>query len=91
MVVIPPAAMLGLYVLLLRETALADADSAGGPRPRPPPTAGVAAQWPAVPCGPGRPEAGADGPRSSTSRPAPRAKDQLYDQYADATVRAVGD
>lgn len=80
-VCIPPAGMLGMYLLLLREAALADAEQA---------------RWRA-----------ADDQRVQAARrrvePEPeeygaqiidisaRLGDQLYDQYADATIRAVGD
>jgi hypothetical protein len=80
-VCIPPAVMLGMYLLLLREAALADAERA---------------RWRA-----------AEDRRVQAARrhaePEPeehgaqiidisaRLGDQLYDQYADATIRAVGD
>jgi hypothetical protein len=78
-VCIPPAAMLGMYLLLLREAARADADRARA--------------WQEVP---------ADYAWEPEPQPVPeptaevidlsaRLEDQLYDQYADATMRAVGD
>jgi hypothetical protein len=78
---VPPAGMLGMYLLLLREAALADAEQA---------------HWRA-----------AENRRVQTARQvahterlertaqiidiSARLGDQLYDQYADATIRAVGD
>ncbi len=78
---IPPGGMLGIYLLLLREAALADAEQA---------------RWRA-----------ALAHRAQTARQVARSElaertaqvidisdrlgDQLYDQYADATIRAVGD
>jgi hypothetical protein len=78
---IPPGGMLGIYLLLLREAALADAEQA---------------RWRA-----------AESRRAQAARQVARPEyaeataevidisdrlgDQLYDQYADATIRAVGD
>ena len=85
-VCIPPAVMLGMYLLLLRETAIADAERA---------------QWLAV-----MEQRRADRERAYRTEVPPtpdeqpsaeiidisgRVNDMLYDQYADATVRAVGD
>lgn len=82
---LPPAGMLVMYLLLLREAALADAEQA---RRR---AAMEARLWAAY-----------ERERQATSQPdeepsaeiidiSARVGDQLYDQYADATVRAVGD
>ncbi len=78
---VPPGGMLGIYLLLLREAALADAEQA---------------RWRA-----------AEDRRAEAARQVARVEyaestalvidiserlgDQLYDQYADATIRAVGD
>ncbi len=78
---VPPTGMLGMYLLLLREAALADAEQA---------------RWRA-----------AEEQRVEAARQVARVErqertaeiidisdrlgDQLYDQYADATMRAVGD
>lgn len=81
---IPPVGMLGMYMLLLREAALADAENeqrrqevilsrAARQRAR--------AAWAAR-----VPE-----PTAEIIDISERVRDQLYDQYADATVRAVGD
>jgi hypothetical protein len=85
LVVIPPAGMLGMYLLLLRETAIADAEQAGR-------RAAMAARvWAA------RQRAYAAALEREAEQTAQiidisaRVGDQLYDQYADATVRAVGD
>jgi hypothetical protein len=85
-VLVPPAGMLGIYVLVLREAAQADAEQA---------------RWLAQ-----ERSAQAEAARlrarqtREATEPQPTAKiidisarvtDQLYDQYADATIRAVGD
>jgi hypothetical protein len=85
-VCVPPAVMLGMYVLLLRETALADAETA---------------HWRAEQAHAARERNRARSRQAWAARtPQPTAEiidisarltDQLYDQYADATVRAVGD
>jgi hypothetical protein len=80
-VCVPPVGMLGTYLLLLREAALADAEHA---RWR------AAEDW----------RVEADRQRAREEQPertaqvidiSARLNDQLYDQYADATMRAVGD
>jgi hypothetical protein len=77
---LPPAGMLGLYLLLLREAALADAER----------------RWRAAE----EQRALAAHQRTRAAHPAGTAQvidisarlgDQLYDQYEDATMRAVGD
>ena len=79
--------MLGMYVLLLRETALADAERAHrrgqAGRCRPP-----ARAWPAS-----RAAWAARTPQPTAQiiDISARLQDQLYDQYEDATNRAVGD
>jgi hypothetical protein len=85
-VCVPPAVMLGMYLLLLREAALADAENA---------------RWRAGQANAARQRARARSREAWAARtPQPTAEiidisarlgDQLYDQYADATVRAVGD
>jgi hypothetical protein len=77
-VCVPPAGMLGIYLLLLREAALADAELA---RRR------AAESWRAQ-------AARRVAPIEQTAEVidiSDRLSDQLYDQYADATIRAVGD
>ena len=82
---IPPAGMLVMYLLLLREAAIADAEQARGRAEF------EARQWAAY-----------EREREATWQPdeqpsaeiidiSARVGDQLYDQYADAAVRAVGD
>jgi hypothetical protein len=82
---IPPALMLVMYLLLLREAAIADAEQA---RRR---AAFEARQWAAYE----REREAAWHPEEQPSAEiidiSARVGDQLYDQYADATVRAVGD
>ena len=98
---LPPVAMLLLYVLLLREIAMADAELA---RKR--------AAWEAREARAAQAsrdvwrrahevwqaEAEADAPAEASAEPTAkiidisgRVGDQLYDQYADAAARAVGD
>jgi hypothetical protein len=84
-VCIPPAGMLGIYLLLLREAAVADAEQA---RRRAAmelrvQAARQRAQFDAM-------EYDAQ-PSAQIIDISARVGDQLYDQYADATVRAVGD
>jgi hypothetical protein len=82
---IPPAGMLGMYLLLLRETALADAEQA---RQR-------ATLEMRVQAARQREQAYWDTQTEEHSAEiidiSARVGDQLYDQYADATIRAVGD
>ena len=87
-VCIPPAVMLGMYLLLLREAAIADAERARwlaelewrrAERER---AYEVQAQAPQAPD---------EQPAAEVIDISARVGDMLYDQYADATVRAVGD
>ncbi len=90
-VLVPPAGMLGTYVLVLREAAQADAEQA---------------RWLAQEQAAQEQAAQTEAARlrvhqtRAATQPQPTAKiidisarvtDQLYDQYADAAVRAVGD
>ncbi len=80
-VCVPPAAMLGMYLLLLREAAIADAE-----------VATYRADQAALSRRQARAEAAmAPQPTAEIIDISDRLGDQLYDQYADATVRAVGD
>ncbi len=92
-VIIPPVLMLAGFMLLLRESARIDAERARVARTHARDGAGRAAAAARA----GVPEA-----RPGTGDPAPeptaeiidisgRFGDQLYDQYADAAVRAIGD
>ena len=83
-VCIPPAVMLGMYVLLLRETALADAEHADQ-------QAAAAAHRRAVARSRAAWAARTPQPSAQIIDISGRLKDQLYDQYEDATDRAVGD
>jgi hypothetical protein len=79
---VPPAGMLGLYLLLLREAALSDAQQA---RSR----AAEEHRSEAT-----RHRVHHIQPADDTAQVidiSARLGDQLYDQYADATMRAVGD
>jgi hypothetical protein len=80
-VCIPPAVMLGMYLLLLREAALADAERA---RWR-------AAEGRRVQVARHRAEEEHEEHGAQIIDISARLGDQLYDQYADATIRAVGD
>ena len=80
--------MLGLYLLLLREAALADAEQARG----------RAAMELRVQAARHRAYASALDEMERQAQPSAqiidisaRVGDQLYDQYADATLHAVGD
>ncbi|HEV3292154.1 MAG TPA: hypothetical protein VG123_24510 [Streptosporangiaceae bacterium] len=91
-VVLPPGVLLAGFVLLLREAARSDAQRAraGAARPRAgagPATSARSAQAGAVP-DTGRPDAE---PGAQIIDISARVGDQLYDQYADAARRAVGD
>jgi hypothetical protein len=87
---IPPTGMLGMYLLLLREVAHADAENdrrqreaimAQAARQRAHDAWAAQQDWSAR-----MPE-----PEAEIIDISARVRDQLYDQYADATVRAVGD
>ena len=82
---IPPAGMLGMYLLLLREVAIADAEQA---RRR---AEFEARQWAAYEREREATWQPDDQPSAEIIDISARVGDQLYDQYADATVRAVGD
>ena len=89
---VPPVAMLVLYVLLLREIAMADAELARKRRAwearQDQAQAAEAADW--------RREQERSEPEDPEQTAeiidiSSRVGDELYDQYADAAVRAVGD
>jgi hypothetical protein len=91
-VMIPPAVMLAGYVLVLREAGRSDARRAREIAARRQAAAG-AVGWPAqaeAAGGTAEPEA-ATAPGAQIIDISARVGDQLYDQYADAEVRAVGD
>jgi hypothetical protein len=91
--VVPPAGMLGMYVLLLRQATIADREQE---RRRAAQATQAAHAQPAR-----RPAEAPRRARVITFEPpepsadvidiSARVGDQLYDQYADATIRAVGD
>jgi hypothetical protein len=92
-VIVPPGALLGGFLLLLRETARSDADLTTR-RPR------ADRESPAVPAdtavaGPDRAEVVAEVVETEFSAKiidiSARVTDQVYDQYTDAAERAVGD
>jgi hypothetical protein len=85
LVLIPPAAMLGMYLLLLRETAVVDVEQA---HRRAAMEARVQAARQRAYEAEREPE---PEPFAEIIDISARVGDQLYDQYADATVRAVGD
>jgi hypothetical protein len=93
-VVIPPALMLAGFVLLLREAARIDTERARVAASEPSREASARAQADTTDqpqhAGPAdRGQAGA--PDAKIIDISSRVGDQLYDQYADAEVRAVGD
>jgi hypothetical protein len=85
-VCIPPAVMLGMYVLLLRETALADAEQAHHQAQQ-----AAAARARAEARSREAWAARTPQPTAQVIDISGRLADQLYDQYDDATIRAVGD
>ena len=99
-VMIPPTVLLAGYLLLLREAAHADAeararrDLAHAEAPASAAGAAVPAARPAQPAQSGT-EAEIPveetGPRADIIDLSEHVNDQLYDQYADAKLRAVGD
>ena len=93
-IIIPPAIMLGLYLLLLREAA--EADTENEIRRAEAQAAAEAAYAASMERARAREALAAEAPQPEAeiidiSARTAQAKDQLYDQYADATVRAVGD
>ena len=74
--------MLGMYLLLLREAALADSENANRRAEAEHETRHRARA---------RARERAQRPGAQIIDISDRLGDQLYDQYADATVRAVGD
>jgi hypothetical protein len=90
-IVAPPAVLLALYVLLLREIAMADAELA---RKRSLWEAAEAKAWARHLQAEAEREAYEASMANSGAQIidiSGRVSDQLYDQYADAAVRAVGD
>ena len=87
-VCLPPLGMLGMYLLLLREAARCDAEIAhrrlGASRAR-------AARQRAREAQAAREPEPVLAPSAKIIDISGRVGDQLYDQYADATMRAVGD
>jgi hypothetical protein len=106
-VVIPPAVMLGGFVLLLHAAARIDTERAWAAARRPAQATGADAaaggpgRQPAdlpdgAPAGVAGAQPGMTGPQAGVPSAqiidiSGRIGDQLYDQYADAEVRAVGD
>jgi len=82
---IPPAGMLFMYLLLLREAAIADAEQA---RRQAVVEARLRAAYRREQEAMSQPD---EEPSAEIIDISARVGDQLYDQYADATVRAVGD
>jgi hypothetical protein len=94
-IVVPPVIMLVLYVMLLREIAMAEAELAGKRRAWEARQAAAARARAAHATGWQRShqvwEDEAPEPTAEIIDISGRVGDQLYDQYADAAVRAVGD
>jgi hypothetical protein len=85
-ILVPPVGMLGMYVLLLREAAAADAEQdrwLAQERAAQDEAARLRARQA---CEASQPE-----PTAEIIDISARVTDQLYDQYADAAARAVGD
>jgi hypothetical protein len=92
-VVIPPALMLAGFVLLLREAARSDTErarAAASPSREASTGARTGPGTQQQPSGPADPDR-AGAPSAKIIDISARVGDQLYDQYADAEVRAVGD
>ena len=90
-VVIPPGVLLAGFVLMLREAARSDARRARERSARRRGAgAGVQTARAAAAGATGQPEVATD-PGAQIIDISARVGDQLYDQYADAEVRAVGD
>jgi hypothetical protein len=85
-VCIPPAVMLGVYLLLLREAAIADAERARWLAAMESQRADDERAYQAQ-----APQAPSEQPSAEVIDISARVGDMFYDQYADATVRAVGD
>jgi hypothetical protein len=83
---IPPAVMLGTYLLLLREAAIADAERARWIAAAEVRRADRERSYQAETAQP--PD---EQPSAEVIDISARVNDMLYDQYADAAVRAVGD
>ena len=88
---VPPAGVLALYVLLLREIALADAEFARKHAAWEAAQASAYAQYIRAEAEREAYEANVAGSSAQIIDISGRVSDQLYDQYADAAVRAVGD
>jgi hypothetical protein len=86
-VCVPPAVMLGMHLLLLREAALADAEQARWRAEETTDAASAARQR--ARSAHAAPVAAA--PTAEIIDISQRVGDQLYDQYADAAARAIGD
>jgi hypothetical protein len=90
-VVIPPGVLLAGFLLMLREASRSDARRAREITAR---RRAVGAEgwpaWAATAATTGQPE-GATEPGAQIIDISARVGDQLYDQYADAEIRAVGD
>jgi len=93
-VVIPPALMLAGFVLLLREAARIDTERARAAASQPTREASTRARTSTGDqrqlAGPADPDRAGE-PSAKIIDISSRVGDQLYDQYADAEVRAVGD
>jgi hypothetical protein len=90
-VCIPPAVMIGLYLILLRESAVADAEQAHRRAAMESRVQAAQAQERERERAHAAAMARQVQPSAQIIDISARVGDQLYDQYADATVRAVGD
>jgi hypothetical protein len=94
-IMIPPVVLLCGYLLLLREAAQADAEAREQAGPAAPARradeTGRGAQPTPATAAPAAPAAHETGPHADIIDISDKVSDQLYDQYADAKLRAVGD
>ena len=99
-VIVPPSVMLLGYLLLLREAAKADTARRNMARYRMAREAAEGRSAPVAHVTPGAPAGAPAAPAAAAAHVAPAAKiiaflpppeEQLYDQYTDAKLRAVGD
>ena len=92
-VIVPPSVMLLGYLLLLREAAKADAERREMARYRMDREAAERRSAPVAHVTPAVPVAAVPAPAPAAKIIAflPPPEDQIYDQYTDAKLRAVGD
>ena len=90
-VIVPPSVMLLGYTLLLREAAKADGERREMARYRMDREAAERRSAPVAHVTPAVPVAAAPAPAAKIIAFLPPPEEQIYDQYTDAKLRAVGD